>query len=447
MLDTLDILIGFTLIMLIVSLPVTLLTAAVSDVLNLRGAALHKGVVSLIGLLDDEGKVSADQRDAAADAILRDELVARRGIGGRRRRAGTVHREELSKLLIAFGSVRKPDDSIAAQKALQELIETLGIKNPAATLKAVRDAQLTLEKEAPNLAHDVRVTQAMLDHASSDFLARMNGWFDQQMDRVEELFILYARMATGVVALAVALLLQLDAIALVNRLADDKTVRNALVEMAVADPARFDPAPDAVLKRAADEETEAKAAHDKAKAGTDQAAIDAAQARLTAAGDARQSLENRQQARAQLADASKAVVDAKERAEADPASKELAAAYADALARQAQARETLSDLAATADDFARSLTANPDIDALVGFELVRVPKTWNDWHARMTADDLFGRLLGILIAAALLSMGGPFWYGLLQNLIKLRSTLTRKEQEQREIRQTTQPRPEHPATP
>ena len=55
-------------------------------------------------------------------------------------------------------------------------------------------------------------------------------------------------------------------------------------------------------------------------------------------------------------------------------------------------------------------------------------------------------MIGILIGAALLSMGGPFWYGLLQNLIKLRSSLTRKEQEQREIRQTTQPPPAAPVS-
>jgi hypothetical protein len=255
------------------------------------------------------------------------------------------------------------------------------------------------------------------------------------MDRVEELFILYVRIATGAVALTVALLLQLDAIALVNRLADDKTVRNALVEMAVADPARFDPAPEGLVRRAEAEVSAAQTALDELGAGADRRE---AENRLKAAKDALAALTARQQARAQLADASKAVVEAEAAVQAAPADPALVSALANARARQEAARETLSDLAATADDFARSLTANPDIDTLVGFNLVRVPKTAGEWWASLTAEGAFGRILGILIGAGLLSMGGPFWYGLLQNLIKLRSSLTRKEQEQREIRQTTQ---------
>lgn len=48
------------------------------------------------------------------------------------------------------------------------------------------------------------------------------------------------------------------------------------------------------------------------------------------------------------------------------------------------------------------------------------------------------RILGILLSALLLSLGAPFWYNALQNLLKLRSTLSQKDDQQRTTRQTTQ---------
>ena len=53
MLDTLDILVGFTLVMLIMSMAVTMLTQLIgSALLNLRGQALRIGTSRLLALLD-----------------------------------------------------------------------------------------------------------------------------------------------------------------------------------------------------------------------------------------------------------------------------------------------------------------------------------------------------------------------------------------------------------
>lgn len=48
------------------------------------------------------------------------------------------------------------------------------------------------------------------------------------------------------------------------------------------------------------------------------------------------------------------------------------------------------------------------------------------------------QILGILLSALLLSLGAPFWYSTLQNLLRLRSSLAQKDDQQRAIRQTTQ---------
>lgn len=47
-------------------------------------------------------------------------------------------------------------------------------------------------------------------------------------------------------------------------------------------------------------------------------------------------------------------------------------------------------------------------------------------------------LLGIFISALLLSLGAPFWYNALQNLLRLRSLVAQKDDQQRTTRQTTQ---------
>jgi hypothetical protein len=45
-------------------------------------------------------------------------------------------------------------------------------------------------------------------------------------------------------------------------------------------------------------------------------------------------------------------------------------------------------------------------------------------------------VLGVVLAAFLLSLGGPFWYAALSGLVKLRSTLADKDDDQRKNRQT-----------
>lgn len=50
-----------------------------------------------------------------------------------------------------------------------------------------------------------------------------------------------------------------------------------------------------------------------------------------------------------------------------------------------------------------------------------------------------GSFFGVLITALLLSLGAPFWYGALSNLLQLRSVLAVKEDAQRTVRQSTSP--------
>jgi len=57
-----------------------------------------------------------------------------------------------------------------------------------------------------------------------------------------------------------------------------------------------------------------------------------------------------------------------------------------------------------------------------------LPENWRaEWKR--------GKLPGIILSMLLLSLGAPFWYNALMDLVRLRAPLERKEQEQREQRQ------------
>jgi hypothetical protein len=53
-------------------------------------------------------------------------------------------------------------------------------------------------------------------------------------------------------------------------------------------------------------------------------------------------------------------------------------------------------------------------------------------------------LLGVILSALLLSLGAPFWYNALKNLLRLRSVIANKDDDQRLTRQTTQAAPATP---
>jgi len=70
--------------------------------------------------------------------------------------------------------------------------------------------------------------------------------------------------------------------------------------------------------------------------------------------------------------------------------------------------------------------------------LITLPTDWQTWLDKWT----LAKVPGILLSALLLSLGAPFWYARLQDLLKLRSTVAQNDAIQRQTRQTTQPPPQ-----
>ena len=94
---------------------------------------------------------------------------------------------------------------------------------------------IQLEVAQPSLANDVRQTLAIVKTTTSDYVARINAWFDPTIDRVSERFTKYTHWITIIISAAVVLVVQLDTIAVIDRLSIDDQFRTAFVDSAVKD--------------------------------------------------------------------------------------------------------------------------------------------------------------------------------------------------------------------
>jgi hypothetical protein len=182
MLKTVDILIGAVTVILLFSMAVTVITRVITSLFQRQGRHLRDGLAVLLRQL-----AVSDEKVAQTIAI---KILEHPLIASAEGKLGTViHREEFTKLLLDFASGQGATTLDGDAKAV--LVATLkknGISDPEETLKNVRAMALQLEVSNPQMANHVRDSLALLHEASSDFIARINSWFDQSMDRVSARF-------------------------------------------------------------------------------------------------------------------------------------------------------------------------------------------------------------------------------------------------------------------
>jgi hypothetical protein len=226
MLKTLDILIGATVVLLLFSMAVTVITQAFTSFFDKRGKHLLAGLGSLLQQLGIE---SADTANKIAQAVLRHPAIA----GAEGKLATVIHRSEFTKLVMDLAS-SKGAATLAgdAQTALQQMLKQNGVDDPGQVLGNIRKTVLQLESSNPEMASYVREDMAILKECSTDYVARIHSWFDQTMDRVSQAFARHAHRVTIAGAFIVVLVLQLDIIAVVDRLSIDDQFRNAVVSSA-----------------------------------------------------------------------------------------------------------------------------------------------------------------------------------------------------------------------
>ena len=465
MLQTLDVLIGFTLVMLVMSMVVTMVTQFWGSwVKNLKGEVLAEGIARLLSMLD-RGLAVEDARKIAVH-ILTNPLVGRPEQSGTHRLAAVVHREELVKLVLDFagdGDATKVSDQLGPpgsaeeeqqlQHRLRASLARNGIANPKEVLEAIRLATLDLEKAKPELSNSMRAAAAILEHATSEFLGKLNNWFDQTMDRVSDLFTARIQVVTFVASLSVALLFQVNAFELINRLSVDDALRNKVVAIAIDRAKQGSPQTEVESTGAADATNSTAAAN-----AADSTPYQSANLTETATdSDGTNVAENAADTAANNLTGNATVPDAA--AETPGAARAKAAAGPcpgpPACGPEAAAAKAVADectaLPATGAGQAASLRAavHRCVGELGDVGLIAFPKSWDDWAAGWGSDwtAALWQMIGILLSAALLSLGAPFWYSLLGNLVRLRSVVARKDDVEREQRQETQPLPIESAGP
>lgn len=390
MLRSLDILIGLSVVMLVVSMAVTLVTQFFLTLVAARGRHLLNGLSDLLQQLHP----GASRLDAQAVARLVLTSPAVRGMGvGPWGLGDVVHREELTKLLLdlAAGNLTRTLSAAETQAVdqLKQAMANAGIANPAQTLDNVRMFALQLEKSNPEMAADARHSIALLQEASSNYLGKINFWFDQTMDRVSSRFTFNARVWTLVSATIVALVLQLDTVSLVNKLAMDDKMREKFVELATNVQKRID-----------------------AESGGAGPAAAVAPAPVPAAS-------------AQPPAQSPAPTTAGEQTSAAAPPVAPPAAPESTPAQPAKP-------AATGYHY-------EDLEFLEAQGIVAIPTSGAQWLANFRNHRVNPG--GVLVSILLLSLGAPFWYSALGKLLQLRSLLAQKDDAQRTERQTTQAPP------
>lgn len=365
-LDYLDILIGFAMVMLIVSSLVTVITNWVLNFANYRGYVLRFGLMQLIKQVQPSLSPHAME---LARTVLKHPLVASHNWRGGEQEGTVIQREELIRVLL--------DLAASSDKLTPEIARALRIAlgigpddtaTPKQILEAIEKRTMELEVASPGLSGQIIRTQAIVEKAAGAFVTSLMAWFDDLSGRMTQFFAKRARAITIIVAAVIALTLPLDSIALIKRLSIDDALRARLVA-------------------AAQKATEEKSPIAGVAVVTEGAAKAEGETKETATGDA-------------------ASGDATKGGEAKP--------------EETKPDESIKVLVAEWRNL--DVIQVPELRDLI---------TIDAWFARVRS------LPGIALTIALLSLGAPFWFEALKNLLRLRPVLAQKEEEDRKERKMT----------
>jgi hypothetical protein len=431
MLKQLDVLIGFVVVMSVVSLLITVTTQMVSSLLALRGKNQRDALKALF--LGIAGSRSNAVREGAEDLA---KLVLKRP---------TISDSALSVKGSAFDSWKlataiRPDECLAAINKIagtktDQLEQSMGAESDAekgsilsaknaaiAMLRALTspeakqealNAIATAKQAVPAAANALGQIEDKVKALASLSQEELQSWtkrFQSVQDRAEQWFTMHARRVTVCAAFVLAFGLQLDSFQLLNRLSTDSDLRNGLLNVSSAVQKRADETlntkfPGTVytsaLKQLKTEDAAAKAFADPPVIENHAQAVDW--------------LRQQSQEHSLDVDAQKALMQ-----------------RLDNLV-QAQSKQRIN---AAKEEFG-SIT---DLYGQAKVQLIPQPYPVGRHWWGLSNKNLFSSSLwlpnthffGLIATAALLTLGSPFWFNLLGNLASLRSTVAAKIQKDQE---------------
>jgi hypothetical protein len=207
-LRSLDTLIGFVTVLLVLSLPVTMLTQMTTNFLRLRSRHLREGVLDVFRQLGwrfegDGAENLAGSVVCSKDAITREDLI--------------------ETLLVLAQKNTELKDKIAALAPDFD---------PQMLLAHVRRATLELSVERPDLAVAVVRSAALARSPLAGLASEVFDVFDSTMDRVSARFTEQSRKLVAIIGIMVAVALPLDTFDLLKRLTRSDSAREQAVVLA-----------------------------------------------------------------------------------------------------------------------------------------------------------------------------------------------------------------------
>jgi len=396
MLQYLDTIIAFAVIMLGVSLLITTLNQMISALLGYRGTNLLWGIQTLLSTL--EPGLSAKAKEMATNIlkkpIISDSIFSKfakgvpvlRWFTNRWKLASAITPLELVRSL---SNVAETMATTSDGKPMAGLINgVLAQVNPEADRKAKMVLE-TLGKLSPNAAIPMDKVLQELKTEMQGSIGKLEAWFDTVMKRTSQRFTSQMRIWTIVFAVLFAFGAHLNTFEILNQLWTTPELRASLVN---------------------DRETILKEASVvlSVQSGTAQVAGPGVPPQIL--GNAMKNLKDIEKgATAGLGDApgfanlNQAVDWLRKNLKGDESLKEkLAGEYRNLV---------LTELSAHADKVKQDL-------AKAGFQ-IQIVTSWEEFKELFKGQSI----LGILVTAGLLTLGAPFWFNILRSLSNLRPLL------------------------
>lgn len=234
-LEQLDTVISFAVVMLLLSLQITILVQLVIAISGLRGRNLQWGLERLLGQVAPN--LEAHANEIVKKLLQHPSLAHTGGLGGRlwgQRRAVAIRLEEFHRVLDDLAKDSNNQLGITAKNALRVALQATV---PGKTEELAEKASAVLAELTTALPEKATAIQDAVSRVmtrTKELEARVNSWFNTIMDRTTERFVLRTRWITAALAIAFALLLQIDSLQLLKQLSSNSAIRARLVQGAEA---------------------------------------------------------------------------------------------------------------------------------------------------------------------------------------------------------------------
>ena len=370
-------LIAFVAVILVASLIVTIMTQMIVAAFNLRGRNLFWGLKSLFEELKPSSNGEADE---IIKTILTHPLIART----KKRYAPVIRLDELKSLLEKL-KTSEPHDANLSEQAKKWLDEFMALDEKKLEQQLRELPQVVDRLAGDNIRSAHKAIRARINSAR-DKLLELDQWFDNMTDRLSERFTLTSRIVSISAAVLIVVPFQFDSIRIMEQVYSDSDLRARIIantdlilersEMVLGQRSVFDLAMDSV--------------------------------RVTYSGlpTPETMFTNRQSAVSWL----------QNNVPAGIAYDSLETSYDHYYA--IVTREKL-------DYLGNQTLELKELLASLGLNLTPAHgfTEWGKWTWKEVA--------GMLISIGLLSLGAPFWFNILKNLVNLRSKVMQEEEREK----------------